>query len=286
MKILVLGCNGMAGHMMSLVLQEDGAHIDGLARKNLGIVNTIKCDVCDFTEIEKIIVNGKYNVVINCIGILNKSAENDKANAVLLNSYLPHFLAKVTKNSNTKIIHISTDCVFSGEKGQYTETELCDGRSFYARSKALGELVDDKNLTIRTSIVGPDIKSEGIGLLNWFMQSSGKITGYDKVIWTGQTTLQLAKTVEAAISANASGLYNMVPNFPISKYELLCLFNKYLRKNKIIIIKDNTIKNDKSLYRSNYEFSYELPSYEIMVSNLAEWMKKHRKLYAHYSELI
>jgi dTDP-4-dehydrorhamnose reductase len=105
--------------------------------------------------------------------------------AAFLNSYFPHFLAKTTENTNTQVIQMSTDCVFSGKKGSYSEYDLRDGESFYDRSKALGELDDEKNITLRNSIVGPDINSKGIGLLNWFMNNTREehnvINGYQKL---------------------------------------------------------------------------------------------------------
>ena len=105
---------------------------------------------------------------------------------------------------------MSTDCVFSGKRGQYTEEDERDGKTFYDRSKALGEIEDGKNLTLRQSIVGPDIKVNGIGLLNWFMQQNGEVNGFTKAMWTGQTTLQLAMTMEVAAKEKAHGLYNSV----------------------------------------------------------------------------
>ena len=198
MKFLVLGCNGMAGHMISIYLQEKGHEVLGFARRASSYIKSITGDACDLQGLRHIITEGKFDSVINSIGILNHFAERDKALAVFINSYLPHFLADVTSGTDTQIIQMSTDCVFSGKHGQYKENDLRDGETFYDRSKALGELEDEKNITLRNSIVGPDINPKGIGLLNWFMQQHNEINGYTKVIWTGQTTLQLAKTMEAA----------------------------------------------------------------------------------------
>lgn len=229
------------------------------------------------------IVNGHFDSVINCIGVLNQFAEHDKALATFLNSFLPHFLAEITSGTETQVIHMSTDCVFSGRKGQYTEDDFQDGETFYDRSKALGELEDGKNITLRNSIVGPDINPKGIGLLNWFMQQRGDVNGFTKAIWTGQTTLQLAKTMEFAAKERAHGLYNMVPEAAISKYELLRLFNKYMRDDSIAIHPIEGVSADKSLKRTRYDFSYQIPSYEIMVSELAEWMRLHKAMYPHYN---
>lgn len=283
MKILVLGCNGMAGHMISLVLKEDGHEVIGFAREDLKIVDTIIGDAKKIGELQKIVLSGNYDAIVNCIGLLNKKANEYKADAVLLNSFLPHYLVDLTENIHTRVIHISTDCVFSGAKGGYKEEDLCDGTTFYDKSKALGEIDDKKNITIRTSIVGPDIKKDGIGLFNWFMQVTGKIQGYDKVYWTGQTTLQLAKTIEAVLNdKNAVGLYNLVPSEKISKYCLLKLFNKYMRNEEIEIVKNGNIESDKSLVRTKFDFEYKIPNYDDMVKELLLWMENHKELYSHY----
>ena len=283
MKFLVLGCNGIAGHMISLYLKEQGYGVDGYARSKSKLVNTVTGDARDTGLLKRTIEEGGYTAVINCIGLLNKFAENDHEAAVYLNAYLPQFIAKVTKGTDTHVIHISTDCVFSGSRGGYVESDFPDGELFYDRSKALGELINKKDVTFRMSIIGPDIKPEGIGLVNWFMQQKGKVKGYKNAIWTGQTTLQLAKTIENAAIQKVHGLYNMVPKESISKHDMLVLFNKYLRRNEIEIDVEENFRIDKSLKRTNYElFRYQIPGYEQQIKELGEWMRDHRELYPHY----
>lgn len=283
MRFLILGCNGMAGHMISLYLKEQGYEVEGYARGESPFVKTIVGDARDVGLLERTIRNGRYSAVVNCIGVLNKSAENDHEAATYLNSYLPQFLAKLTEGTGIQILHISTDCVFSGSRGGYKENDFPDGKLFYDRSKALGELVNKKDVTFRNSIIGPDIKKEGIGLVNWFMQQKGRVKGYKNAIWTGQTTLQLAKTIENAAIQHIHGLYHMVPEKSISKYDMLVLFNKFLRKEPIEIDPEENFKIDKSLKRTNYElFSYKIPEYEQQIKELGEWMKEHREIYPQY----
>ena len=283
MNFLVLGCNGMAGHMISLYLIEQGHTVLGFARKKSTIVDSVVGDATDMALLKEIIGINRFDSIINCIGILNQFAETNKVQAVYLNSLLPHYLAQLTENTDTQIIHMSTDCVFSGARGGYTEDAIKDGATFYDRSKALGEIEDNKNITLRNSIVGPDINPQGIGLMNWFLQQKDVVKGYSKAIWTGQTTLQLAKTMEVAAKEKAHGLYNAVPNESINKYELLCLFNKHILKNKIEIIPCEDVVLDKSLLRTRWDFDYTIPDYETMVIELGEWMRKHRSLYPHYN---
>lgn len=282
MKLLVLGCNGMAGHVISLYLKENGHQVIGFARQPSLVVDAIIGDVHNLDFIRGIVRTGEFHAVINCIGILNQFAEDNKDNAVFLNSYLPHFLAECTKDTQTVVVHISTDCVFSGKNGPYRTNSLRDGESFYDRSKALGELEDNKNITLRNSIVGPDLNADGIGLLNWFMKQDESVNGYTGSIWTGLTTLQLAKTIEVALMQEVTGLLHAVPRSSISKYELLMLFNKYLRREAIDIQQCKGVEQDKTLLRENDALNYTIPSYDQMVSDLAEWMFNHRVLYPHY----
>lgn len=285
MRFFVFGCNGMAGHIISMYLSEQGHEVSGADLTRSKYIDSVACDVRDEQAVKALIFGKKYDAIINCIGILNQFAEKNKALATYLNAYFPHFLAQITESSDTQVIHMSTDCVFSGKKGGYTENDFPDGETFYDRSKALGEINDDKNITLRNSIVGPDINVDGIGLLNWFLKQKGPIRGYTQAMWTGQTTLQLAKTMEAAAKEKASGLYNAVPDVSISKYELLKLFNKYFRNGSVEIVPYDDFKVDKSLKRTKYDFSYRIPDYEKMVFELAEWVNKHKDLYNHYFDM-
>ena len=284
MKFLVFGCNGMAGHTIGLYLQEQGHDVSGFARKQSRLIPTIVGDARDGDIVKDAMTADNYDAVINCIGILNDFAEKDHEAAVYLNAYFPHFLEKLAQDRKTIVLHISTDCVFSGTQGGYTEQDLPDGKSFYDRSKARGEFSNGKDITFRCSIVGPDLQPNGIGLMNWFLQQQEKVKGFANAIWTGQTSLQLAKSIEKAVRVRAAGLYNMVPSQSISKYELLCLFNRYLRKEKIDIERDDTIRVDKSLKRTNFEIlDYIVPDYETQIRELGEWMRGHREIYPHYT---
>ena len=124
MKFLVVGCNGMAGHIISIYLKENGNCVEGYARSSSPYIDTVIGDVNNVELLKKTVVNGNYDSVINCVGLLNQFAEKNKSQAVFVNSYIPHFLADITRDINTQIIHLSTDCVFSGKKGKYTEDDI------------------------------------------------------------------------------------------------------------------------------------------------------------------
>lgn len=282
MKILILGGAGMVGHTISIYLKEKGYDVIAFSRSIVNYCNSISGDITDFDNLKKIILDGRYDAVINAVGILNENAEKNKSAAVLINSYLPHFLSDTTKNMDIKIIQISTDCVFSGKIGGYSEKFFKDGETFYDRTKALGELENDKDLTFRNSVIGPDMNENGVGLLNWFMKQNGQINGFTGAIWTGVTTLTLAKAMEKAIQENLTGLYNLVNNETISKYELLKLFNKYMKNDAIVILPSDKLSVDKSLVNNRTDFSFKVPGYEIMIKEMKEWIDSHKELYPHY----
>ena len=282
MKFLVLGATGMAGHTISLYLHEQGHDVTTFSIKTFPYCKNINGDAMDKVFITSMLEKGEYDVVINCIGVLNQACDREPYKAVYLNSYLPHLIANTLRTTKTKFIHMSTDCVFSGKLGSYSENSFRDGETFYDRTKALGEVEDDKNLTFRNSIVGPDMKENGIGLLNWFMKQNGTINGYSKAIWTGVTTLTLAKAMERAATENLTGVYNLVNNKSISKFDLIGLFNKYLRDDKITILPSDAVNLNKSLVNNRKDFSFEVTSYEQMVIEMQEWINSHKELYPHY----
>ena len=282
MKFLVLGATGMAGHTISIYLLEKGHEVDTFSRKAFAYGHNIIGDIANLSVLKDVIGQGKYDCIINCIGALNQFAENDKTNAVLLNSYLPHWLVQETKQLSTSVIHMSTDCVFSGDTGGYHEDAVTDGMTFYDRSKALGEVQDSKNLTFRNSIIGPDVDKKGIGLFNWFMHQNKEINGYKKAIWSGVTTLTLAQAMEKAAADGLTGLYHLTNNVPICKYDLLCLFNKYFRDNKLIIHEIDGVEVDKTIINTRKDFDFVVPNYEQMIYEMSIWVKTHRELYPHY----
>lgn len=276
MKTLVLGSEGMLGHVVKQYFQEQGHDVKGTSRS--GSEDYTFDATKNISDIEKFIDDFKPDTIINCIGILNKVAEDNKPLAVMVNSYLPHYVDEVSRNKGVKFVHVSTDCVFDGKEGNYTEDSPRTATDFYGRSKGLGEVNNDVNLTLRTSIVGPDKNPNGIGLFQWFMNQENETNGFDKVIWTGVTTLELAKCMEKAITNNLTGLRHAVNNEKIDKYSLLELFKKYFNKNITINRKSDYI-SDKSVIRTT-DFDFEIPSYDQMVKEMAEWVTKHESIYS------
>lgn len=282
MRVLILGVDGMLGHIVRLYFTQKGHTVKGTSRSGSG---DYSLDVTkNIDEVESFISDFKPDAIINCIGILNQVAEDHKSLAVMVNSYLPQYLDEICAEHGVEFVHISTDCVFDGKKGEYNEDSMKDAVSFYGQSKALGEVNNDRSLTLRTSIVGPDTNAKGVGLFQWFMNQHGETNGFDKVIWTGVTTIELAKCIEKAIDNKLTGLRHVVNNEKIDKYSLLGLFKKHFNKDIIINRKSDYI-SDKSLLRTT-DFDFGVPSYDQMVKEMSEWVSSHEQLYPESQRVI
>ena len=282
-RVLVFGASGMAGHMICSYLStfKQKYKIYSICHKIKLDENSMLLDIHDLDSVNSIISKVKPDVIINSIGILNKNAEYDPSNTIFVNSYFPRYLEERLKNTDIKIIHLSTDCIFSGKIGNYSEVSIPDGKDIYAKTKILGEINNSKDLTIRTSIIGPELKKHGIGLFHWFMNQNRKVKGYSNVIWSGVTTLELAKGIELMAERNITGLYNLTSKQPINKYELLKIINSVFKKN-IEIEKYEAAVSNKSLMSIRKDFSFEVPGYFDMIDELRNWMIKNKKLYLQY----
>jgi len=281
MKVLILGSTGMLGHqVVNYFLKFDDYDVIDIAFRSKLREKTIISDVTDKTAFEKVIIELSPDFIVNCIGVLIHGSYNVE-NAIYLNAYLPHQLKKISKNIGAKLIHISTDCVFSGDKGGYIETDTRDGKGIYSQTKKLGEIEDDTNLTLRTSIIGPELKENGEGLFHWFMNQQDEISGFTKTIWSGVTTIELAKTVMWSINNSITGLYHVTNNSSINKCELLKLFQKYTKKD--IDIKAVDGKNvDKSFIDTRLLMNYKALSYDQMISDMVSLIANNRSLYSQY----
>ncbi len=288
-QVLILGSSGMLGHVVNLRLRSlhDLFHVTDVSRNNDGFKSDIMMDVTDFDALKKLVETQKPDIIINCVGVLNNNAEINPSNAILINSYLPHFLAKVTETTKSRVIQISTDCVFSGLNGNYNENALMDAKGYYGRSKALGEIINDKDLTIRTSIVGPELHTKGIGLFQWFASSQGNIQGYSNVFWTGVTTIELSSAIVAFINEGTTGLYHFVNGVKISKFDLLRHFRSVFTKSGVDdIIPNNRDHIDKSLVNTRTDFSYMAPSYQKMILDMKKWIIENSNIYPHYQSIV
>ena len=275
MKIFIFGSRGMAGHMIKeYFMKETDYDIVISSREESSDKNHYKIDILNDEKVLAALDDAKPDIIINCTGILNDEAERNQELALKVNGVFPHRLAKWANENHKKVIQISTDCVFKGDRGNYAETDKPDGATSYAISKRVGELMSDRHITIRTSIIGPEIKRNGIGLFQWFMNQKGKIHGYQKVKWNGITTLQLAKVIDAMIKNDCSGLYHITAPHPITKHHLLKMLQSIFQKNDVIITPVNAPVLDRTLKATRKDFHCQIPNYETMLFELKEWMNR------------
>lgn len=282
-KILVLGSTGMLGHQVVRYFEEAGNYIlSNLSYRHKLNEETIILNVFNSKALEEVIVKLNPDFIINCIGILLRSGQ-DEESYIYLNAYLPNQLKRIANNINAKLIHISSDCVFSGLKGEYIESDIRDGEGIYAETKKLGEIIDDTNLTLRTSMVGPELKKNGEGLFHWFMNNNEyTLYGFKNTMWSGVTTIELAKVIGWTIEKPITGLHHITNNFKISKHDLLMLFQKHTKKDISIESVDGEFM-DKSFKNTKSLISYEIPTYEKMVIEMVGYVKNNKTFYPHYN---
>lgn len=272
MKLLVLGGKGMAGHVLTAYFKKKHKDVYFTSR-DASDPNGYVLDVLDTVQLESVIDEVQPDVVINAIGVLNESAEQNEQLAFQVNALLPHQLVKLMNRRKGKVIHISSDCVFKGDKGNYTESDQPDGITVYAKSKALGEVTEFPHLTVRTSIVGPELKENGIGLLQWFLKQEGEIKGFDQAFWNGVTTLELAKAIDSLIQQETTGLYHLHAPVTVSKFELLTLFKEVFQKEDVTIVPSSELKLDRTIVHTRTDAFYDVQPYRAMLQELRAWMK-------------
>ena len=278
MKVIIFGAGGMLGNtLIKTISQDQNYEVYGTLRKDInyfGENNSIKIFKkisCERTnEWREILMKIRPDITINCIGIVKQLKEiNDPQLSIFTNSLFPHQLHNVCSEINSKLIHISTDCVFSGEKGLYSENDKPDSSDLYGLSKLLGEINGENALTIRTSIIGHSINSNH-GLIDWFLKQNVKIKGFRKAIFSGLTTLELSKVILKYILKNDSlnGIVH-ISNVPISKFDLLNLVSRIYKKS-IIISPDDNLIIDRSLNSRKFfkQTGYIPPSWEKMIEEM------------------
>jgi len=279
MRILILGGDGMLGHQLLTHLQTRN-EVYVTMRQDLGahasfnLFNSENAyDSIDIRSVDRLIevmADCRPAAVINAIGIIKQRPDaKESIPSLEINALLPHRLAVLCKAIGARLIHMSTDCIFSGKKGNYQENDPSDAEDLYGKTKYLGEVHESNCLTLRTSIIGREL-SRHKSLLDWFLAQTGKVKGFTNAIYNGFTTLEMSRIIEKILLEypNASGVYQ-VSSEPISKYELLLLFREKLGHN-IEIIPDDSFYCDRSLDSSRFraEFNYTPPTWPTMIEEL------------------
>ena len=289
-RVLVLGGNGMLGHKVFQVLENrfdvyaTFRRFDGLPiyKDHSRVIDGV--DATEFSSAVRAFAQVKPDVAINCIGII-KQLHAPASNIIHINSLFPHQLADLCEATGTRLFHISTDCVFSGDKGGYTEADIPDAKDLYGRTKLLGEIdLRPGCLTLRTSVVGRDF-TKAVGLLEWFLSKrTGRVTGYRNVIYSGFTTQALAQIIGDLIEHHPTlaGLYQIASE-PISKYDLLTKIRDAMQLSIELVALDTPVSN-RSLDATCFieATHYRIPTWNEMVADLAadatpydEWRSRH-----------
>ena len=281
-RILILGATGMLGHKLCQRYEERFETLAAIRSSyseyaKYGIFNPERTlsgvEACDFDKIVQAAAMIRPDVLINCVGIIKQlPTAKDPVTSLKINSLFPHQLANLCKMANIRFIHISTDCVFSGSKGSYTETDTSDATDLYGRSKFLGEVNETGCLTLRTSIIGRELRTT-TGLVEWFLgNKGGKVKGFKKAIYTGFTTQVLSDIIANIIEKHPhlSGLYQ-VSSEPVDKYNLLCLLRNAFGI-RVEIEPDFEMQIDRSLDSARFrkETGFKPPTWEQMIKEMAE----------------
>lgn len=261
-RVLVLGASGMLGNaVMRLFAQSDGFSVTGSVRSasaltllpaNLREKVVLGVDAESADSLMHLFVQTRPDVVINCIGVIKQLAQaNDPLAAIPINALLPHRLARLCDVAGARLIHMSTDCVFAGTRGMYREQDSADANDLYGRSKLLGEVDYPHAVTLRTSIIGPELGS-GHGLIGWFLSQHGSVKGFTRAVFSGLPTVELARVMRDYVipRAELQGVYHVSAD-PINKFDLLRLVAEVYGKS-IDIEADDKLVIDRSLDSSRF----------------------------------
>lgn len=282
-RLLVLGASGMLGNAVIRLFSQDASwcsigttrsaahHLKFPDRVRERLINGV--DVENFDSLSSAFATAKPDVVINCVGLVKQLAEaNDPLAAIPINSVLPHRLARLSALAGARLVHLSTDCVFDGSKGNYTEGDKPDANDLYGRSKLLGEVDYENAITLRTSIIGRELGSAH-SLIDWFLSQEGQVKGFTKAIFSGLPTVELARVIKEHVLPNPQmrGLYHVSAQ-AISKYDLLQLVSKAFGKT-IQIVPDATVSINRSLDSSRFcgETGYAPPEWPELIRNLRDF---------------
>jgi dTDP-4-dehydrorhamnose reductase len=279
MRILILGGSGMLGHQLFKHLK-DRHETRVTLRQKIAVYKEFNLfshqnsyaglDVRSIRQLKEVTDDFRPEVVVNAVGII-KQLPSAKENipSIAINALFPHQLALFCQTNNARMIHLSTDCVFSGEKGNYREDDIADAQDLYGRTKLLGEVGEEPCITLRTSMIGKELMRKE-SLLEWFLSREGSVKGFKNAIFSGFTTQELSRIIEMIVTQypTAAGVYH-VSSDPINKYDLLLMIKEKLEL-PINIIPDESFVCDRSLDSIKFrrEFKYNPPTWDQMIEEL------------------
>ncbi len=277
MKVLILGANGMLGHKAYQVFTEQGFDTHGIMRQKLSTFRQFSLfnkkniidnlDVTNNTAFAKALEHIKPDVVVNAVGVV-KQVCNEFVPAAELNSLFPHQVAHLCTIHKAKLIHMSTDCVFSGNRGYYTEEDAPDADDMYGRTKLMGEVAYGNHLTIRTSIIGRELFTKH-GLVEWFLSQAGNVNGYTRAIFSGLSTAELSRTIIKLLDKNTQGTLN-VGTDKIDKFSLLDMMKHEFKREDITLNPYDKFHCDRSLDITHMrKLGISTKNYQMMIKEMA-----------------
>ena len=275
MKVLILGSSGLLGNTLKIYLKQRKVNCYFISSRRSTNYNFYLRNFNNFKNLEKVILKINPQYIINCIGVTHHhTSYKNKKITKTINTLLPKFLSKLSYKYKFYFLHISTDCVYSGKTGNYTEKSNKRPIGFYGLTKSHGEVKNSYTSTIRTSFIGPEKKSKK-QLLNWFLSQNEMVHGFDNAFFSGLTSLELSKIIYFYF-LKKNNLYNNIINVggpKISKYKLLIIISKLFKK-KIIIKKNTSFKIDRSLNSDKFKLlsKYKMKSWKNMIFNLKKFM--------------
>ena len=264
MRVTVVGSRGMAGHVIVKYLEQQGHTVSAVDRTVLDV---------EHGNVEQFFKTLDADFVVNAVGLLVKDCIDRPDRAITINAWWPQYCAHRLNDTNTRLIHLSTDCVFDGQRGNYVEADEHTETNAYGRSKSFGEINNSKDITFRMSIIGPELKN-GTGLLNWVLTNKEfELPGWDNAWWNGITTLQLAKWIDQYINNPViSGVYHLVNNnVQINKYDLLCKINAVYELGKRIVRTQGPKTVNKVLVDTRSEIDFAIPDYDTQLQQLRDF---------------
>ena len=275
MNVLILGSTGLLGNTLHIFLRKKKIKLFFISKKKSNNHNFYLKNLKNFKKLKELIEIINPQFIINCVGITHHhKSYRSKKETKIINTDLPIFLSNLCFKKKIYFIHISTDCVYSGYSGNYSERSIKKPKGFYGLTKSKGEVKNLYSTTLRTSFIGPELKNKS-QLLNWFLSQKNEVKGFSNAFFSGLTSLELSKIIYTYF-LKSKFLYNQIINVggpKISKYKLLILLSKIFKK-KIVIIKDFNFKIDRSLNSNKFKklSKYKIKSWSLMVKNLRKFM--------------
>jgi dTDP-4-dehydrorhamnose reductase len=280
LRVLILGGDGMLGHRLFEHLRENHEvrvtlRRELVAYEHYGLFGPkytyAGVEAGDVNRLLEVVADFRPGAVVNAIGIVKQCpAAEEVIPSLEINALLPHRLALLCRAAGTRLVHMSTDCVFSGRRGNYTEKDPSDAEDLYGRTKFLGEVQDPGCVTLRTSIIGLELSRKS-GLIEWFLEQRGEIRGFTRAIYTGLTTAEMSRVIERVLVEypNLSGVWQ-VASEPISKHDLLVKFSEVLGRQDVRVKPDDSVRVDRSLSGVAFEEAtgYHAPGWDEMLTEL------------------